>query len=218
MYKHERVVIGAIIIGGLVALLFAFPYLGKAIRDPLKLQTRTVETLDEKEAREFKDLKGKDTDADTLTDYDEIYVWNTSAYLADSDSDSYPDNVEIETGNDPNCPRGADCGRALTSTDLGEKSGDATGGDLGAPTDLYPPTTQDTIFGDSAGLGGILSSLPPDEIRKFLIENGVPEESIKDLTDTQLENLYKYSVSEAMKQLEEQGAAGAEAAGVGTAQ
>ncbi|KKS41574.1 MAG: hypothetical protein UV05_C0053G0005 [candidate division CPR1 bacterium GW2011_GWA2_42_17] len=82
MYKHERVVIGAIIIGGLVALLFAFPYLGKAIRDPLKLQTRTVETLDEKEAREFKDLKGKDTDADTLTDYDEIYVWNTSAYLA----------------------------------------------------------------------------------------------------------------------------------------
>lgn len=213
MYKHERVVIGAIIAGGLVALLFAFPYLGKAIRDPLKLQPRTVETLDEKEAREFKELKGKDTDGDTLTDYDEIYVWNTSAYLADSDSDGYADNIEIETGNDPNCPRNADCGRALSSTDLGEKSSDATGGDLGAPTDLYPPTTQDTIFGDSAGLGGILSSLPPAEIRKFLIENGVPEESIKDLTDTQLENLYKYSVSEAMKQLEEQGEAGAEAAG-----
>ena len=49
-------------------------------------------------------LYNKDTDGDTLTDFEEIYIWHTNPYNADSDGDGYHDNVEIPAGFDPNGP------------------------------------------------------------------------------------------------------------------
>ena len=59
------------------------------------------------------DMKTKDTDADGLNDWDEIYVYKTSPYIADSDSDGYLDGYEIQAKTDPNCPHGQDCGAAI---------------------------------------------------------------------------------------------------------
>jgi hypothetical protein len=39
------------------------------------------------------ELQTKDTDNDSLTDFEELYVHNTSPYLADSDSDTVTDPV-----------------------------------------------------------------------------------------------------------------------------
>lgn len=55
-------------------------------------------------------LKNKDTDGDSLSDYDEIYIYKTSPYLKDTDSDGYDDKTEVTTGNDPLCPKGQVCG------------------------------------------------------------------------------------------------------------
>jgi hypothetical protein len=73
-------------------------------------------------------LKTKDTDGDGLSDWDELYLYRTSPYLEDSDSDGFFDKEEIDSGNDPNCPRGRDC----YSSGLidGEKKIKDEGGDI----------------------------------------------------------------------------------------
>ncbi len=55
------------------------------------------------------DLRKIDTDQDGLSDYDELYFYNTSPYLEDTDSDGLEDKAEIEIGEDPNCPKGENC-------------------------------------------------------------------------------------------------------------
>jgi len=55
-------------------------------------------------------LQNQDTDLDGLTDYDELYVYKTSPYLSDSDSDGYSDAQEIKNNENPNCPVGQTCG------------------------------------------------------------------------------------------------------------
>lgn len=55
-------------------------------------------------------LQAKDTDKDGLTDYDELYAYNTSPYIADSDSDGQGDKQEVDSNTDPNCPTGEACG------------------------------------------------------------------------------------------------------------
>ncbi len=55
------------------------------------------------------ELRRRDTDQDGLTDYDEQYLYKTSAYLKDSDSDGFDDKAEVTSGNDPLCPPGQSC-------------------------------------------------------------------------------------------------------------
>jgi hypothetical protein len=67
----------------------------------------TEALLQEEDSEEA--LKSKDTDADGLSDWDELYFYKTSPYLEDSDSDGFSDNEEVDSENDPNCPTGRDC-------------------------------------------------------------------------------------------------------------
>lgn len=57
-------------------------------------------------------LKAVDTDQDGLTDYDELYVYSTSPYLPDSDSDKVSDKTEIDKGTNPLCAEGKVCSDA----------------------------------------------------------------------------------------------------------
>ena len=82
------------------------PFVVKAPKNSLA----TVSTNEE--AR----LKNIDTDHDGLSDYDELYQYETSPYLPDSDSDGTNDKIEIENGSDPLCPEGKKCSTAATVT------------------------------------------------------------------------------------------------------
>lgn len=55
------------------------------------------------------ELRRRDTDQDGLSDYDEQYLYKTSAYLKDTDSDGFNDKTEVTSGNDPLCPSGQNC-------------------------------------------------------------------------------------------------------------
>jgi hypothetical protein len=94
---------------GISALVLGGIQLQRTVKDPFSvIRTQTKTTQPEEVA--LLELQAKDTDGDSISDYDELYSYNTSPYIADSDSDSVNDKDEVSRGTDPNCPEGKTCG------------------------------------------------------------------------------------------------------------
>ncbi len=66
-----------------------------------------------------------DSDGDGLSDFDEEFIYNTSAYLTDTDSDGLLDGEEISGNTNPNCPEGQSC-----SSDRTDGEGGSTAAEL----------------------------------------------------------------------------------------
>lgn len=108
-------------------------------------------------------LLTKDTDSDGLSDFDEINVYKTSAYLKDTDSDGIDDKAEVEKGTDPNCPEGKSCDQVISGTSAN-------------PTDTNSTS---------------ISDMTPDEIRTLLKQNGLSDEVLSQYDDATLLSIYK---------------------------
>jgi len=129
--------------------------------------------------QELSELSAKDTDNDGLSDYDELYVFNTSPYLEDSDSDDISDKAEIAAGLDPNCPKGKTCLQA-PAKEQEEIS-------PGLPNINIAENNE--IIGDQRQVIDMLSGLSADDLRSLLIEAGAPESLLEDVSDEQLLNM-----------------------------
>ncbi len=79
------------------------------IRSDLRNKYKVSATNQARPEEEVIKLQNQDSDLDGLDDYSEIYIYQTSPYLEDSDSDGIWDKQEILAGTDPNCPEGEDC-------------------------------------------------------------------------------------------------------------
>jgi len=126
-------------------------------------------------------LKTIDTDKDGLSNYDELYVYNTSPYLEDTDSDSILDKKEIEQNSDPNCPKGQTCFSPEVS-------------DSGASIPIF----QDLPLSGtgSAEERALAGTATPDEIREILLQAGMSKEEVEQLSDETIKELYLESVEE----------------------
>lgn len=95
----------------IAALGVGFWQIGQDIRLPFSLDkgflpdTNLASTINADDLA----LLGRDTDNDSLLDYDEVNIYNTSPYLADTDSDGYTDAEEIQSNHNPNCPSNETC-------------------------------------------------------------------------------------------------------------
>jgi len=101
-----------VMIVGVGALVYGVVSLQKQIVSPFKIElpdSVMADLIPQSEAERVASLKQKDTDEDTLSDYDESYIYDTSPYIADTDSDGVPDAEEIKLGTDPTCPMGERC-------------------------------------------------------------------------------------------------------------
>ncbi len=158
-----------IIIIAIAAVGWGSVNLVKTIKSPFQLEIDdSNKIVVESELDKLAELRRKDTDRDGLSDYDELYIYKTSPYLEDSDSDGFLDKTEIETGNDPNCPAGQNC---LFDEGIGVDEG------LGV-----------------ANIGQ--TDLSPAEIRALLIEQGVDPNIINAVDDQTLTRLYQESLQE----------------------
>ena len=136
---------------------------------PFALNNNIPPDLKEKVNDEMS-LQYRDTDMDGLNDFDELYVYSTSPYLADTDSDGIPDKQEVDLGKDPNCLEGQDCipqdtAQVVTSstTLLG------TAVDPGAaPTDL------NVMMSD------------PKQLRQLLLQAGMDQKVLDSYKDADL--------------------------------
>jgi len=108
--------------------------------------------------------KREDTDKDGISDYDEVYVYKTSPYIQDSDSDTFSDREEIKEGSNPLNPNSTPYRRAKKDADnVLERSFSAN------------PKIEQFSLGD---------------IRNFLIQAGLPKEIVDNIDDNDLKKLY----------------------------
>lgn len=151
--------------------------------------------------------KTKDTDRDGLSDYDELYLYHTSPYLADSDSDGIQDAVEIAQGTDPNCPSGKPCAQRLDTVFQTSTSSAAFQDILNATKVPLAPT--EVLLGSSSATAGASDFLarPPDpaqmtpaQIREYLLaHNLVRSDQLDVVSDDDIVRIYKAAYEEALR-------------------
>lgn len=190
---------------GVLGVIMSVIYLGQSLRAPFNIDDNiaALEFASEREAREVEEQKSKDTDNDGISDYDELNVYRTSPYLADSDSDGIDDGQEVKAGDDPNCPTGQDCGRsvdagfnsAIRAADISEELPfeDVGLGQDGSPLTAPVQSEQD--------ITALLQSLTVDDIRATLAAEGIDQATLDAMSDEELTQLF----DEALKQVQESG-------------
>lgn len=174
-----------LVVLGLIIIAFGFQRLDFLVNSPFLSPFLPVqEELSEEEFLK-QQFFSKDTDGDSLNDYDELYVYNTSPYLADSDSDGIDDQEEIKEGKDPNCPGNQDCYGAILEPELEGQS-------MAGVSD-----NTEAEGSEAEILKEILPQNPSaEEIRELLMEAGVSAEALNEASDQELIDLYQEILNE----------------------
>ncbi|MEK7183884.1 MAG: hypothetical protein AAB776_04610 [Patescibacteria group bacterium] len=183
-----------VIVCGLCALVLGGQYLWTHMAAPFAVSytgPRFV-TGSEEEAAAIAEQRRADTDLDTINDYDELYIYKTSPYLEDSDSDGLADGAEISSGQDPNCATGAACASPANEDVLvsgGAEALDAEAAELAARQQALTQALTD------------LYTLPVSEVRALLVESGADAAQVTAMTDEEVATMYQGILA----QLEQQG-------------
>lgn len=183
----QRVALVALLLVGVVTLGLGFYKVRSQIARPFEAQISRARSdqlaqffEQQKEQEDTEALKKKDTDGDTLSDYDELNVHKTSPYLKDTDSDSYDDATELKSGHDPNCATGKTCFAPVGSGSIS--------------TEIVP----DPIPALEADLKK-LESLTPAQVRELLKKQGFTDTDLADVDDESLISLYRESLKKAIE-------------------
>ena len=130
-------------------------------------------------------LKDQDTDEDGITDFDELYVYETSPYLADSDSDGFDDAYEIQNFEDPMCPQGQNCFSSFSPEE--ETVLDVGDGTLGAVNQNQQiAVAQEEIM-----------QIDADQLRALLVATGnITQADLASIDDQTLLSMYDQMIKE----------------------
>jgi len=184
----EKAVFGLILFISVVAMALAINGYAKNIKEPFQNNLgagNEALILEDNLSLAAADLANKDTDEDGLSDYDELYTYNTSPYIGDTDSDGYSDKDEIDAGYDPNCPAGKNC---EPNAPVAETSDIAST----APVDLLPDI--------DANASDLLSGqMNPVELRSLLLQMGIPQNQLDAMDDATLLQVYKETLQQLKK-------------------
>lgn len=182
----QKTALVALVFIGILTLGLGFYKVRSQIVGPFEAQISRAEKnqfeeffSEQQPQEDLEAQKTRDTDGDSISDYDELNTYKTSPYLKDTDSDSYDDKMEIGSGNDPNCASGKVC---LTSV-AGKTEGGTSGSSVSA---LEQDLAQ-------------LEKLTPVQVRTLLKEKGFTEGDLQDVDDTTLLNVYRESLQKALE-------------------
>lgn len=160
---------------GVTALILGGIQLQRTVQNPFSAVPKQSTTQKPEEVA-LLELQAKDTDGDGITDYDELYSFNTSPYIADSDSDAVNDRDEVNRGTDPNCPEGKTCG-VLTNAN--------TPANVNAATNAGATNTAGATGNPTAA-----------QIREALLASGVSKTDLDAIDDATLLTSYQSALSE----------------------
>ncbi|NCS72430.1 MAG: hypothetical protein GW775_04145 [Candidatus Magasanikbacteria bacterium] len=209
--------------GFVLLLVFAILVVGvgflqmrNTIYNPFAVRTaKEVRDLNSLVDNETLLLQSTDTDGDGLYDYDELTFYETSPYLPDTDSDGINDNIEIEQGTDPLCPKGSVCETVDADIDPAQEES-LIGADVqqhvvnpldaldilsGIDTQAVGDSSQDVVPPDQQALDAFVGEDNKEatiaelqkliqnsaELRDFLVSSGqVKPEQLAEVSDEQL--------------------------------
>ncbi len=201
MDKERKTALIVLAVFSLIIVVALFLNLRNGIRGPLDYKklaskdqnaTTTVKNSDELSSDNL-ELKNKDTDKDSLSDWDELFIYATSPYLEDTDGDGLTDYEEVVTyKTNPSCPEGQTCAGTLTQGDsqnvisneseLGSLYDVLSGLDeVGA--EINTSTATSTIATSSTNIN-------PAQLRSLLLENGFSQEDLDAVSDDDLLKIY----------------------------
>lgn len=123
-------------------------------------------------------LQLRDTDKDELSDFDELYVYGTSPYLMDSDSDGEGDKQEIEKGADPLCAEGQQCTGIIASGEAEVVN------DVSSSLKVLGVEPSANFGPEPVDLNQALQD--PAQVRSLLQGAGVGQEVLKAISDQEL--------------------------------
>jgi hypothetical protein len=199
--REERAGFAFVIAAGFLALVLGIFFMLHHVSAPFYVDYTGphFKTDAEKQAEMVLAQKEKDTDGDTLSDYDELYVYKTSPYLSDTDGDNVDDAIELRAATNPNCPAGADCSNTLVNPD--GVSGNTISNSIGTSTIPSAGSgTTGTVTPSEADIQAALSSMTPAEVRTLLLQAGATQAQIDGLTDEQVMALYQSALADAQGQ------------------
>jgi len=194
--REQKTGMGMVVFFGSLAFVFGGFYLWKHIASPFVVSYVGPKFLtgDEKQQQEMEALKKEDADEDGLSDYEELYLYRTSPYLKDSDSDGVEDRAEITQGQDPNCAPKMPCALATVETVNPETLRGSFLEDIAVEASAsLPPDAPAT----AADIQATLAAMTTDQIRQLLIQSGGDPDAINSLSDEQLQG----ALSQALTQM-----------------
>lgn len=137
-------------------------------------------------------LKGKDTDKDGISDWNEMNTYKTSPYLEDSDSDGFTDREEIANNNDPNCPSGRDCYAVGNLENNTAPDSNTNNSSLNSLLNQFGANANTTAGAGQADIGAILgSNLDATTLRQMLTEAGMDKKLLDQISDEDLMKSYQ---------------------------
>jgi hypothetical protein len=208
---HIKLTFGICAMIGIAAFVFGMIRMQRTIALPFTRRTDVVYKDAEQLQKEREEkLKTTDSDTDTISDYDEMFIFKTSAYLTDTDSDGESDNQEIAAGQDPNCPKGKTCRveRTPAADGSGAVAGANAGTGLNASAPAPDPLTADQIAQAIVAIFGPLDKLTPEsistkvdamsteELSNFLLAIGLPQETISRTDEAALRKIVSGTIGE----------------------
>ena len=196
--KEQKVGFSLLFVFALLTIGLGFLQLRNNIYGPFAYITPETPSVlyQDLEQQEMIRLQSIDTDQDGLSDYEEIFFYNTSAYIPDTDSDGVTDKEEINKNEDPNCPIGKICG---------------------APADALPKVNQEiqvpeTLQVDTSSLFAPFQNQvdintfkevlqDPQEVKTMLLDSGmVSEQQLRNISDKELINIVNSIFAENTKE------------------
>mgnify|MGYP002725828836 CR=1 FL=1 len=197
---------------GIGGIILGFRSFGSNLSRPFDLQIAEYAgevflTSSEQSDLEKEEQKTKDTDEDGLSDYDELYVFKTSPYLSDTDSDGFDDYTEVYSNNDPTCPIGTDCESVAASLE-----GAGSGTTAEEILETFSPTTgsedlsvyEELVGSDISSEQDVVQyfeSMSLEETRELLLEAGLSQEQLDQISDEMLQELFNTALVEASAEI-----------------
>jgi hypothetical protein len=203
--SQQKLGLGVLIVIGMTTFVFGIFQINRSILEPMARDGNLkFKSADEVRQEKEEQLKMSDTDGDGLNDYDELYVFRTSPFLEDSDSDGASDGLEVSQSTDPNCPAGRTCRQARSTAGSGSQtetpSGDAVPSNI-STEEQDVLDAMEMAFGDLDELTpetmrARLAEMEPDELREFMRKIGVPDDMLQQTDDETMRSLLLESLAE----------------------